>query len=202
MRTTKGRHADTFTQTARRAQLVDCAIASLAELGYQRTSVAEVGRRASVSKGVVTYHFPSRDDLIRTVMAEIFDSIASHVGARVTQPNSGSFVEVYIWAWVDYYRAHRDYMVAVAEIWTSFRDRDGRPYFGLETIEPELAGVQQALAAEQATGRLGKFSTRVMAVSLKGALDALLTQLTADPELDLDAYGQQLVTLFTSATHP
>jgi dihydrodipicolinate synthase/N-acetylneuraminate lyase len=40
-----------------------------------------------------------------------------------------------------------------------------------------------------------------MAVSLKGALDALLTQLTADTELDLDAYGQQLVTLFTRATH-
>jgi TetR/AcrR family transcriptional regulator, fatty acid metabolism regulator protein len=202
MGTNQGRQAATFTQTARRTQLVACAIASLAELGYQRTSVAEVGRRAGVSKGVVTYHFPARDDLIRAVVAEIFDSIASQVGARMRQADSGSFVEVYIWAWVDYYRTHRDYMVAVAEIWTSFRDRDGRPYFGVETIEPELAGVQQALAAGQASERLGQFSTRVMAVSLKGALDALLTQLTADPELDLDAYGQQLVTLFTRATHP
>jgi TetR/AcrR family fatty acid metabolism transcriptional regulator len=203
MGTSQGRQAATFTQTARRTQLVACAIASLAELGYQRTSVAEVGRRAGVSKGVVTYHFPARDDLIRAVVAEVFDSIASQVGARMRrQADSGSFVEVYIWAWVDYYRTHRDYMVAVAEIWTSFRDRDGRPYFGVETIESELAGVQQALAAGQASERLGQFSTRVMAVSLKGALDALLTQLTADPELDLDAYGQQLVTLFTRATHP
>jgi TetR/AcrR family transcriptional regulator, fatty acid metabolism regulator protein len=200
MSTNQRQLASTFTQTARRAQLVDCAIASLVELGYQRTTVAEVGRRAGVSKGVVTYHFPARDDLIRAVVAEIFESIANHVGARTMKADAGAFVETYIWAWVDYYRTHRDYMVAVAEIWTSFRDRDGHPYFGLETIEPELAGVQQALAAGQADQRLGQFSTRVMAVTLKGALDALLTQLAADPDLDLDVYGQQLVTLFTRAT--
>jgi TetR/AcrR family fatty acid metabolism transcriptional regulator len=194
--------AETFTQTARRAQLVGCAIASLAELGFQRTTVAEVGRRAGVSKGVVTYHFPARDDLIRAVVAQIFDSISQHVGARLAHADADTFVETYIWAWVEYYRSHREDMVAVAEVWTSFRDPAGRPYFGLETIEPELAGVEHALAAGQAQQRLGPFSTRVMAVTLKGALDALLTQLTADPELDLDAYGRQLVTLFTRATHP
>lgn len=202
MRATSGHPAATFTQNARRVQLVDCAIASISELGYQRTSVAEVARRAGVSKGVVTYHFAARDDLINAVVAEIFDSVTTHVGGRLEQVPARSFVEVYIGAWVDYYRTHRDYMLAVAEIWTSFRNVDGRPYFGVETIEPELAGVQQALAAGQAEGRLGQFSTRVMAVSIKGALDALLTQLTADPKLDLDAYGEQLVTLFGRATRP
>ena len=151
---------------------------------------------------MVNYHFPARDDLIRAVVAQIFDSISQHVGARLADADAATFVETYIWAWVDYYRVRRDDMVAVAEVWTSFRDAAGRPYFGLETIEPELAGVEQALAAGQEDRRLGEFSTRVMAVSLKGALDALLTQLIADPQLDLDAYGRQLVTLFTRATHP
>jgi TetR/AcrR family transcriptional regulator, fatty acid metabolism regulator protein len=182
--------------------LIDCAIASLAELGFQRTTVAEVGRRARVSKGVVTYHFPARDDLIRAVATTIFESVATHVGSRLQQAEPGAFVEAYIWAWVDYYRSHRDLMVAIAEIWTGFRDPAGRPYYGSETIEPELAGVQHALAAGQADHRLGPFSTRVMAVSLKGALDALLGQLIADPELDLDAYGRGLVELFTRAASP
>jgi hypothetical protein len=39
-----------------------------------------------------------------------------------------------------------------------------------------------------------------MAVSIKGALDALLGQLIASPDLDQDAYGEQLVTLFSRAT--
>ena len=60
-----GGRASTFTQLKRRDQLVDCAIEAIAELGFPRASVAEVARRAGVSKGVVTYHFPAKDDLIQ-----------------------------------------------------------------------------------------------------------------------------------------
>ena len=51
----------------------------------------------------------------------------------------------------------------------------------------------------QADGSLGKFDARVMAVTLKASLDALLNQLAADPELDLEAYGAELVRLFERA---
>jgi len=53
-----------------------------------------------------------------------------------------------------------------------------------------------------ADGSLGSFSARVMAVTIKAALDALLAQLADDPELDLEAYGAELVTLFERATRP
>jgi TetR/AcrR family transcriptional regulator, fatty acid metabolism regulator protein len=136
MGTSDVRQSGTFTQTARRVQLVDRAIASISELGYQRTSVAEVARRAGVSKGVVTYHFAARDDLIHAVVAEIFDSITTHVGTRLQKADCGSFVGVYIRAWVDYYRTHRNYMMAVAEIWTSFRDADGDRTSGVRPSSP------------------------------------------------------------------
>lgn len=76
MRTSQGGTAAgprTFTQLKRRDQLVDRAIDALVELGFQRTSVGEVARRAGVSKGVVTYHFPAKDDLIFAVARHIFD---------------------------------------------------------------------------------------------------------------------------------
>ena len=44
-------------QLERRDQLVDCAIDAIAQLGFPRTSVADVARRAGVSRGVVTSHF-------------------------------------------------------------------------------------------------------------------------------------------------
>ena len=59
--TPAARESGTFTQSARRTQLVEHTIAALSELGYQQTTVAEVARRAGVSKGVVTYHFPAPD---------------------------------------------------------------------------------------------------------------------------------------------
>jgi TetR/AcrR family fatty acid metabolism transcriptional regulator len=190
----------TFAQSARQHQLVRCTIDALAELGYQQATVAEVARRAGVSKGVVTYHFPARDDLIWAVVAEVFSSIATQVGSRLETAEPSSFVATYLGAWVDYYRDHRLEMNAVAEIWTNFRDGGGRPHLDARTLGHEQALVESALSAGQASGELTSFSPRVIAVSLKAALDGLLGQLAIDPDLDLDRYRDELVALFERAT--
>src|SRR6185312_2657526 len=108
------RDKGTFTQTARKAQLVGCATDALAEVGYQQTTVAEVARRAGVSKGVVTYYFPARDDLIWAVVAAVFASVGEQVGSRLADVPPPSFVAVYIGAWVDYYRTYHREMIAIA----------------------------------------------------------------------------------------
>jgi TetR/AcrR family transcriptional regulator, fatty acid metabolism regulator protein len=112
------------------------------------------------------------------------------------------FVAVYLGAWVDYYRTHRREMMAIAELWTSFRDANGHPHLDARTLGSERALVEAALSAGQAEGTLGDFSTRVMAVTLKAALDGLLAQLALEPALDLDAYRDELVALFDRATRP
>ena len=189
----------TFTQRKRRDQLVDCAIDALAELGFQGTSVAEVARRADVSKGVVTYHFAAKDDLMFAAVAEIFDSVKEFLEARLGSTSPQRFVADYINAWIEYYRTRTRYMLAIREIWGNFRDDSGRQHFGPQAVAGELAVVQQVLEYGQADGSLGKFDARVMAVTLKASLDALLNQLAADPELDLEAYGAELVRLFERA---
>jgi TetR/AcrR family transcriptional regulator, fatty acid metabolism regulator protein len=192
----------TFTQTARRTQLIGFAIEALAEVGYQHTTVAEVARRAGVSKGVVTYYFPARDDLIWAVVGAIFASVGENVGSRLGNVSPGRFVPAYLGAWVDYYRTHRGQMMAIAEIWTSFRDASGRPQLDARTLGQERALVEAVLAAGQAEGTLGDFSPRVMAVTMKAALDGLLAQLALEPDLDLDAYRDDLVTIFDRASRP
>jgi TetR/AcrR family transcriptional regulator, fatty acid metabolism regulator protein len=203
MRTRQGGTAagpSTFTQVKRRDQLVDCAIDALVELGFQRTSVGEVARRAGVSKGVVTYHFPARDDLIFAVATHIFGSMVAFMDPGGQEVAPETFVAAYITAWVEYYRLHTRYLLAIAEIWANFRDKDGRRVFGPATQARELADVERYLKLGQARGHLRAFDARVMAVSMKSALDALTSQLVADPGLDLEAYGAELVALFERAT--
>jgi AcrR family transcriptional regulator len=190
----------TFTQRKRRDQLVDCAIDALAELGFQGTSVAEVARRAGVSKGVVNYHFAAKDDLMFAAVAEIFDSIKEFLETRLRGTSPERFVADYINAWVAYYRTRTRYMLAIREIWGNFRDDSGHQHFGPQAVAGELGVVQQVLEYGQANDSLGKFDARVMAVTIKASLDALLNQFATDPQLDLEAYGAELVTLFERAT--
>jgi TetR/AcrR family transcriptional regulator, fatty acid metabolism regulator protein len=205
MRTTsvKGeREPGTFTQRKRREQLVDCAIDAMVERGFQGASVAEVAQRAGVSKGVVTYHFAAKDDLIFAAVGRIFDSITEALETRLRGTSPDTFVADYINAWVDYYGTETRYMLALREIWGNFRDEGGQQHFGPQAVAGELAVVQSALEYGQARGMRAEFDARVMAVSIKAAVDALLDQFASDPELDLKAYGAELVTLFERATRP
>ena len=202
MRTNRGAAPDasTFTQRKRREQLLGCAIDAIVDLGFQGMSVGEVARRAGVSKGVVTYHFAAKDDLIYEIVAEIFDSITEFLESRMGRTTPEMFVADYITAWVEYYRTHTRDMLAIGEIWSNFRDESGHRRFGDQAIMGELSNVQRALELGQADGSRGQFSARVVAVTMKAALDALLGELAGDPELDLEAYRDELVALFERAT--
>lgn len=201
-----GSGASTFTQVKRRDQLVECTIDAIVALGFARTSVGEVARRAGVSKGVVTYHFAAKDDLIRAVIADVIGSMAAFLEPRIMAADPAQFPEKfvapYITAWVDYYRSHARELLALVSIYNSFRDEAGSPSGQFGVRADEIARVAQVLERGQARGGLGNFDTRVMAALMKAALDDLLAQYAADPELDLEAYGAELVAVFERATRP
>jgi AcrR family transcriptional regulator len=77
------RDTPTFIQSARRTQLVGAAIEAIAELGAERASLGKVAERAGVSRGVIGYHFGSRDDLLDAVIAEVYAVGAREVGTGV-----------------------------------------------------------------------------------------------------------------------
>jgi AcrR family transcriptional regulator len=201
-----GAEERTFTQLKRRDQLVDCMIDAVVELGFPRASVAEVARRAGVSKGVVTYHFAAKDDLIRAVIADVLASMREYLEPCILAADPARFPErfvaPYITGWAGYYRAHAREVLALVRIYNGFRDESGRPNVAADERADEVTRVAQVLERGQDRGGLGAFDTRVMASVMKAALDDLLIQFADDPDLDLEAYGAELVAMFERATRP
>lgn len=52
----------------RRDQLVDATIAVMGRRGWQRTSISEVTREAGVSRGLASYHFRDKSELLSAVL--------------------------------------------------------------------------------------------------------------------------------------
>lgn len=77
------------TQAERRANtqaaLLEATISLLAEVGYGRTTTNEVARRAGVSRGAQTHHYPTKSDLViaavEYVFAERADAFVASFGA-------------------------------------------------------------------------------------------------------------------------
>jgi AcrR family transcriptional regulator len=196
-----GQEARSFIETARRAQIVQCAIEVIAEVGYGQASLALIAKRAGISKGVISYHFRGKDELIQQVVDEAFTMGDAFVRPRIEeQTTAASMLRAYIEASLEFYRLHRAHMIALLDIWSGYRHEDGRPKLDVTTNEPEIADVERILQFGRLNGEFREFSTRVMAVTLKQAIDGVLTQMAAYPDLDFDSYTRELVRTFDIAT--
>ena len=108
----------TFTEDARRAQIVAAALETIADLGYANASFAQIARQAGLSStGLISYHFRGKSDLMAQVAQEVFGPITQHMAERMTGVTSAAqALETYLRATVEFVAAHRRQMKAVLEI--------------------------------------------------------------------------------------
>jgi len=183
-----------FIEAARRAQIIECAIDAIAELGFAQASLAQIAKRAGVSTGVISYYFAGKDDLIREVAAHVYEVGRIHIEPRVQQqPDARS-------ALLDFIAAKPLYPVAIMNISRAGGDA---PRFDHAIEEPRRTGYVSILGWGQEVGLFRAFDVSVMAATIIEALDYIPHRLAAEPDLDLAAYARELVTLFDLATrHP
>lgn len=197
-----GQKSPTFTEAARRAQIIECAIEILATLGYAQTSLAQIAKRAGISKGVIIYYFNSKDALIEQVVTEIYAAAVQEVTPQITaQPTAQFQLQAYIRSAVDYIGIHQMRMLALLEIARNHRTADGKLRYGGTSEEWILTSLEALLRQGQEDGDFRVFDLRVMAVTIRRAIDAVAPLLAAHPNLDTASYARELVTLFDRATY-
>jgi AcrR family transcriptional regulator len=187
----------TFTDTARRAQIVAAAIATIAEVGYARASFAQIARRAGLSStGLISYHFAGKDELIGEVVNEVVGAIGAFMAQRM--PRRGSLrdaLRVYIEGNVEFIGTHRTEMKALLEIFIN-----GGFHYDTDSERAVLSPIEQILRAGQEAGEFRRFDPKVMATLIQRAVDGLPFLLAAEPELDITAYAAEVCTVFDLAT--
>ena len=190
-----------FIEAARRKQLVECAIEAIAELGFERASLAEVARRAGVSKGVVSYYFAGKDALIQQAVLHIYASGSDAMLAELrAEPGPAEALATYIRSNVAFMSSHRSYVQAIVEIASSWRRPDGRPHLDNDSQGEVIQALVGLFRWGQESGAFRPFSPTVMAITLRAAIDALASRIGSEPDFDAAAYAHELVELFARAT--
>ena len=77
----------TLAREARRQQVIEATIATLAARGHARTTLTEVARMAGISHGLVLFHFDSKEKLLAETLAFMAEEYHSHWQAALS--NSG-----------------------------------------------------------------------------------------------------------------
>ncbi|KHO23295.1 TetR/AcrR family transcriptional regulator [Mycolicibacterium setense] len=202
----------TFTEQARRRQIVEGALEVIAEQGYPQASLARIAEHIGIAKSAVLYHFTNKSEVVEAVFTEIFTRGAAVIVPAVNaETTAAAKLSAYIRANIAFVAANRSAAVAMLELISGYRDADGLrvdqaaakavqenpPTGDLAALDP-----QSIFAAGVEGGEFRELSPLFMKNILRGALDSAAQEYARDPGYDVVAHGEVLVDIFEKATAP
>ena len=192
----------TFIETARRAQIVDAAIDTIAEVGYARTSLGRIAERARISRGLISYHFAGKEELITEIARSVIDKSRAYMLPRITSESTGpGMLRAYIESNLAFIREHRNLLIAIVEIARHRAAEGTAPRIPGHEPDQAVRLLAELLARFQKAGDLrSDFDPRTVAIAIRAAIDAAPARLSADPQFDIDAYAQNIIQVFDLAT--
>jgi hypothetical protein len=131
-------------------------------------------------------------EVVGAILTDIGTFMAGHMAA-VTSPAEA--LRAYIEGNVTYISANRQQMKALTEIFLA-----GGFRYDAAAESEVVSPLAEIFQAGQAAGEFRDFDPSVMATLVQRAIDGLPFLLDMRPDLDIGAYGREVVTVFGLAT--
>lgn len=171
----------------RRGQIVEAAVAIIAERGLQNLSLSEIERRAGMSRGQLTYYFPTKEAILLAVFDRLLELTCRRIGTPAGQPAEAASG----WEWVRHllqtvpaqpdespeFHALQYTFLSQLGYRADFRQRLARLY---EEWRTQMArGLAQDLQRRPAVRPV---NPRALATLVQALLHGLVMQAAADPQ--------------------
>ena len=199
MRSKDSDDSRSFVTNARRAQIVAAAIDTVAEVGYANASLSRIAVRLGISKGVISYHFAGKDDLITEIVTQVLQQARAYMQPRIEAQTTGpDMLRAYVESNLEFIRDNPNQLRAIVEIARATFAGGHRPFGGNRDGAVHI--LAELLARFQSDGDFRPdFDPSSMAMAIRAVIDVAPSRLT-DPEFDIDKYAHEAVTVFHLAT--
>jgi AcrR family transcriptional regulator len=187
-----------FVETARRTQIVAGAVEVLASEGYSAASLATIAAHVGISKGVISYHFAGKEDLLHEVVSSVLTGAGEYMTPRVKAAKSAlEALQTYLAVNLEYLDEHRIELDALTEILSHQRVPGQTRSLAGDAHEAAVGALAELIRAGQRSGEFRRCDARAAAHAVRASIDSLPVLLRTAPDLDLSAHARELTELFT-----
>ncbi|CAH2400227.1 transcriptional regulator BetI [Mesorhizobium escarrei] len=196
----RGRKA---SKEVRQLQLIEATIDSLAKRGYSETTMADVADGAGLSRGIVNFHFESKEKLLVATLQYMADEYAAHWRAAFTRAGDDPARQLRALVAADFDRSicNKRKLAAWCAFWGEAKSR---PTY------QALCGARDAayqkifidLCATLKEGGGYAYEPQVMALALSAMLEGLWLRLMMGTENVTRETALQAANEFLSAAFP
>jgi len=190
-----GQRRPSFIEEKRRNQIVEIAIQTIATQGFSQASLAENAKKAGISKGVISYHFDGKEELVEEILRSLLRKPADFIKERVSLAASAvEKLRAYVEANFEFMKMNRVGYVALVDLWGQ-RD-SGRNSLNADAYEPSRHYLAHILEEGQRTGEMRAFPVMPTASLIQGAIDGVMLQWVLDEKaIDLDGAKEEVVSM-------
>ncbi|MFK5894354.1 MAG: TetR/AcrR family transcriptional regulator [Pseudomonadota bacterium] len=194
----------TFTEQARKKQILEISMDLFRESGYENTSIADIAKMAGISRGVIFYYFEGKKELGEQVIRQSLKNYGRYVQTRVNKKHTASeklleFVE----ACLDYTSVHHeDWIVFVDTIGRvgNNTEKNGALAWMSERTQENLVTI---IIEGQNAGEIETYPAQELSWILHGVVDGLMSLVAIQPnELDIPACKKLLKTILIKTFQP
>ncbi|MEV6428246.1 TetR family transcriptional regulator [Nocardia sp. NPDC051463] len=191
-----------FIEEARRRQIIASAVEVISEVGYGKASLARIAKHAGISKGVISYHFEGKDDLMMQLVVQLYVSGAEYmVPVIAAAEGPRNRLLAYVDSNLAFIDANKNYVAAMTDVVVNLRDAEGKSVFANPDGEREvLQPLVEMLREGQNIGVFGTFDVVIMAKSIRDSIDSAAGRSIREPDFDMGKYSAHLRRLFDLAT--
>jgi len=182
----------------RKDQIIQSAIDALASVGYTKTTLDQIAETADISRGVITYYFKSKDQLISEVMRRMLTEQKEIIMGRVDRAASPrEKLAEYIGASIDHMKSDRTHYEAQVELWSNL---EYKKEFNQKIYRGCIEVVTKILKEGIEAGVFRDMDVQNAAVLIQGSIDGIMIQWVFNEDsVDLDTIKGLLTdTIFAS----
>jgi TetR/AcrR family transcriptional regulator, fatty acid metabolism regulator protein len=184
-------HQRSFIETARRRQIIDCAIETISDLGLAQASLLKIAKRAEVAESVIRYYFRDKEELQQEVLRHTLSVIRTFLQDRIRRETATLTLLSLAEAYVDCHATHKKEFRAASAIL--------RAHALANPQSPEVQHDAQArrevfgriLTSGQKLGEFRHFDVMAMAQLINSLINSIAHQ-QLDPTFDFDIHRREL----------
>jgi AcrR family transcriptional regulator len=176
--------------TLRREQIIEAAVAVIAEKGLHNLSLSAIEKKARMSRGQLTYYYPAKEDILLGVFDYFVRLMHQRVGAPAGTHHNGTPCDATSWEWVQHLLAKMLTAPPVSPEFSCLQYTFLAQLGQREDFRQRLASLYEEWRGNMAGGmtrELGRggrkpaASPRTLASLVQALLHGLSMQLAADP---------------------
>ena len=196
----RGRKA---SKEVRQLQLIEATIDSLAKRGYAETTMADVADGAGLSRGIVNFHFESKEKLLVATLQHMYDEYSTHWRTALQKAGDDPARQLQALVWADFDRSicNKRKLAAWCAFWGEAKSR---PTY--QALSSSRDGYYQQtfidLCATLKKSGGYDYEPQVIALALSAMLEGLWLRMMMGTEDTTRETALQAANIFLAAAFP